>query len=179
VVKRTISYLPTDICEPAELVKAIRERRGGHLLELDRMLLHSAPFAKGWNAFLKEVRQNLSIDAKLRELAILAVAVLNKADYEFFQHAPVYLQAGGSEQELSALKRLGVAGYGLSEFSPLEQEVCELALSMTRDIIVPDELLQTLKNTLGETQVVELVGVISTYNMVSRFLVALNIHPNT
>ncbi|MCE2679671.1 MAG: carboxymuconolactone decarboxylase family protein [Burkholderiales bacterium] len=179
MVKRIISYVPADIAQPAELVNAIRERRGGHLLELDRMLLHSAPFAKGWNAFLKEVRQNLSINAKLRELAILAVAVLNKADYEFFQHAPVYLQAGGTQQELLALKSLGIAGYELGEFSPLEQEVCELAVSMTRDIVVPDQLLQTLKNTLGETQVVELVGVISTYNMVSRFLVALNIHPKT
>jgi alkylhydroperoxidase family enzyme len=178
MTRRIVPYLSADITEPVELVNSIRERRGGQLLELDRMLLHSAPFAKGWNAFLKEVRQNLAVDAKLRELSILAVAVLNKADYEFVQHAPVYLQAGGCEKELSALGRLGAAGYDLSAFSPLEQEVCELALAMTRDIVVPDELLQTLKNTLGETQVVELVGVIATYNMVSRFLVALDIHPH-
>ena len=103
--------------------------------------------------------------------------MLNKADYEFFQHAPVYLQAGGSETELTALKNLGLATYERGVFSPLEQEVCELALAMTRNIVVPDALLQTLRDTLGDTQVVELVGVVATYNMVSRFLVALGIHP--
>src|SRR5690606_15711496 len=44
-----IPYQPEDLAEPAEVVDAIRRRRGGKLLELDRMLLHSAPLAAGWN----------------------------------------------------------------------------------------------------------------------------------
>ena len=75
-----IPYVPSDICEPADLVQAIRQRRGGELINLDRMLLHSAPFARGWNAFLGEVRKNLSLSPKLREIAICGVAVLNGAE---------------------------------------------------------------------------------------------------
>jgi len=44
-----IPYLPSDIGEPEMLVASIHARRGGTLLNLDRMLLHTPPLAKGWN----------------------------------------------------------------------------------------------------------------------------------
>lgn len=46
---------------------------------------------------------------------------------------------------------------------------------MTKNIIVPRDLMFSLKTSLGDQALVELVGVISGYNMVSRFLVALDI----
>lgn len=174
---RPIPFRPLDLAEPADLVGAIRARRGGDLLELDRMLLHSIPLARGWNAYLREIRQNLSVDAHLRELAILAVAVLNRAEYEFAQHAPEFLRAGGRPEQLQAIRRLEEAPEVKGVFSPLEHLVCELSLAMTRHIEVPHGLLVQLKNALGETATVELVAVVATYNMVSRFLVALQIHP--
>ncbi|NDG34688.1 MAG: carboxymuconolactone decarboxylase family protein, partial [Betaproteobacteria bacterium] len=82
----------------------MRKRRGGDLLHLDRMLLHSPPFAQGWNLFLGAVRNDLSLSPKLRELAMCAVAVLNRADYEFVQHAPLYLQAGATQDQVQALR---------------------------------------------------------------------------
>ena len=39
-----------------ELVAAIEARRGGSLLNLDRMLLWSEPLARGWNGYLRAVR---------------------------------------------------------------------------------------------------------------------------
>ena len=174
---RPVPYLPADLAEPADLVSAIRARRGGHLLELDRMLLHSIPLARGWNAYLREVRQNLSIDPHLRELAILAVAVLNKADYEFAQHAPEFIKAGGKDAQLDAIRLLGTTHFTPGAFSPLEQLVCDFAVASTRHIEVPDGLMRSLQQALGETATVELVAVVATYNMVSRFLVALRIHP--
>ena len=50
---------------------------------------------------------------------------------------------------------------------------------MTRNIKVPAELMQRLHQALGETQLVELVGVIAAYNMVSRFLIALGVTPES
>ena len=42
--ERVISYLPSDVAEPADVVAPIRERRGKDgLLKLDRILLHSPP----------------------------------------------------------------------------------------------------------------------------------------
>src|SRR5437879_4042289 len=93
---------PKDIGEPRALVEAIRARRGGTLLNLDRMLLHSPVLAEGWNGLLRAVRTELEIPAKLRELAICVVAVLNGADYEYHHHSPLFLEAGGTAAQLHA-----------------------------------------------------------------------------
>ena len=172
-----IAYVPVDIQEPAELVQAIRQRRGGTLINLDRMLLHSAPFARGWNSFLGEVRKNLSLSPKLREIAICGVAVLNGAEYEFFHHAPELLAAGASQAQVDALRAIGTPQFNPTLFNPLEQDAIELTVFMTREVVVPQALMDRLAQTLGNTQTVELVGVIATYNMVSRFLIALNVTP--
>ncbi len=171
-----VPYLPHDHAEPRELVEAIRARRGGALLNLDRMLLHSPPLAAGWNAHLRAVRSELAFPARLRELAICAVAVLNRADYEFTQHAPHFVKAGGSEAQLDRLRALGTTAFDPSAFSPPERATLALALEMTRDIHVRPGTAQAARSALAsDRELVELVGVIATYNMVSRFLVALGV----
>ncbi len=141
------------------------------------MLLHSISFARGWNAFLGEVRRNLSVSAKLREIAMCGVAVLNGAEYEFFHHAPELLAAGGTRMQVDALRTIAHADRDLRMFDDIERDVIALTISMTRDIEVPRGILERLQAALGNTAVVELVGVVSAYNMVSRFLLALGVTP--
>jgi alkylhydroperoxidase family enzyme len=171
-----IPYQPQDLAEPAELVAAIRARRGGQLLNLDRMLLHSPPFAQGWNAFLGAVRGALTLPARLRELAICGVAVLNGAEYEFLHHAPEYRKAGGTAEQVDALREFtALAEHPL--FSAAERAVARLTVEMTRSVRVSDATWAAAAAELPERQLVELVGVIASYNMVSRFLVALGVEP--
>jgi alkylhydroperoxidase family enzyme len=175
---RVVPYQPVDLSEPADLVAAIRQRRGGHFLNLDRMLLHSPALAQGWNAYLGQVRQHLSLDGKLRELAMCGVAVLNRAEYEFFQHAPVYVREGGTEAELALLRTLGTPDYQPTLWPRnVDRLAAELTLQMTRQIDVDDALMRELQALLGNQALVELVGVVAAYNMVSRFLMALHVHP--
>jgi len=167
---------PADAPE-AELAARIRARRGGRLLNLDRLLLRSPPFAAGWNAHLGAVRTELALSPKLRELAICAVAVLNGAEYEFAQHAPEWLRAGGTDRQMAALQALSPSG---DEYPPgfddSERAVLRLSVEMTRDVKVSNTTFERVRSVLAdERQLVELVGVIATYNMVSRFLVALEI----
>ena len=174
---RLVPYQPLDLQEPADLVAAIRQRRGGQFINLDRMLLHSAPFATGWNAFLGEVRNNLGLDPKLRELGMCGVAILNRAEYEFIHHAPVFLSSGGTEEQVKAMRQIGSSPMPLGLFSQLEEDTIELTIQMTRSIEVDPALMKRLQGSLGNSHLVELVGVIATYNMVSRFLVALQVTP--
>ena len=171
-----IPYVAADLSEPADLVQAIRARRGGELIELDRMLLHSPPFAAGWNALLGAVRQRLQLDARLRELAICAVAVLNRAPYELEQHAPEFLAAGGTQAQIDALADYEAACADQALFSAAERMVLAVTRDMTRDIAISDRHFDTAEALLPRQQLVELVGVIAAYNMVSRFLVALGVH---
>jgi alkylhydroperoxidase family enzyme len=173
-----IPYQPADLAQPAEIVDAVRARRGGHLLNLDRMLLHSPAFAKGWNAFLREVRTGLELPPKLRELAMCVVAVLNGAEYEFHHHAPEFVRAGGTQAQVQAMRKPEDAARNTGLFDAAERAVILLTLDMTLRVEVSDATFSAVRTSLPNDQlVVELVGVIATYNMVSRFLVALGVEP--
>ena len=175
---RLIPYQPRDIAEPQDLVAAIRARRGGTLLNLDRMLLHSPALARGWNSYLRAVRTELALSPRLRELAICAVAVLTGADYEFGQHGPEFLKAGGTARELDALARIGTTDLDADAFDAREQAIIGLATEMTRSVRVRRATLDAARAALADDrQMVEMVGVIAAYNMVSRFLVALDVEP--
>jgi alkylhydroperoxidase family enzyme len=173
-----IPQVPDAQLGPAAVVEAIRKRRGGTLLNLDRMLLNSPAFAVGWNGFLGAVRNALSLDAGLRELAICAVAVLNRADYELLQHAPEYLAAGGAQAKLDCLQDYAAALQDTTLFNEAERAVLQLTLEMTRNVQVTHACFQRVQLALDSPQAqVELVGVIAAYNMVSRFLEALQVQP--
>ncbi len=172
-----IAYQPADLADPAELVAAIRARRGGRLLHLDRMLLHSPPLAAGWNGFLRALRSELALDARLRELAMCAVASLNGAEYEFHHHAPEFLRAGGTPEQLRALRDPEGALQQAGLFDPAALAALRLTCEMTRDVAVADATFAVIHAALGDRETVELVAVIAAYNMVSRFLVALAIEP--
>ena len=157
----------------AELVRAVQARRGGTLLNLDRQLLHSAPLARGWNSYLGAIRSGGILDGGLRELVILLVAVLNRAPYEFMQHAPVALSEGVSQQQLDAL----ADWQGSRHFSPREHDVLAYAEAMTLQVQVPQAVFDAVRRHFSDREVVELTATVAAYNMVSRFLEALQIEP--
>lgn len=167
--------------QPAELVNAILARRGGALINLDRALLWSEPLARGWNVYLKAVRSELPTSPGLRELGICTVALLTGAHYEYHHHAPDFLKAGGTQAQLDALQAYA-AGYNGQEpadvaLDALESLVIHYAAQMTRSVRVDDAVFEALRAHFDTTQIVELTSAFATYNMVARFLVALQISP--
>ena len=153
------------------LVDRITRERGS-VLHLYRMLLHSPPLAEGWLGFLTNVRQRLDLDGGLRELVIMQVAHLNGAPYEAEQHAPIALQHGITTAQLAALP----AWQSEPSFSAVQRAALHLTDAMTRRVRVPSEVIDAVRAHLDERRTVELVGTIAAYNMVSRFLEALQVH---
>jgi alkylhydroperoxidase family enzyme len=176
---RIPDWTPERKPQPDDLVQAILERRGGALLNLDRALLWSEPLARGWNAYLKNVRTGLGASRQLRELGICTVALLTGAHYEYHHHAPDYLAAGGSRAALDALQayvRGGAQGEpaGLADDEAL---VTRYAAQMTRDVKVEDAVFARMQARFETTDLVEITAAIATYNMVARFLLALGVTP--
>jgi alkylhydroperoxidase family enzyme len=161
-----------------ELVAAVEARRGGALLNLDRMLLWSEPLARGWNGYLRAIRTELSLSPFLRELAICVVARLTGADYEYHHHAPELAKAGASKAQLAVLDDPDAAADS-PLYDELQRAVIRFAASSTRDVRIPDSVFDELKRHLGPSDLVELVATTATYNMVARFLVALEIVPES
>jgi alkylhydroperoxidase family enzyme len=166
-----VSYPEASGREGDLLVDRIKRERGGKLLNLYKMLLHSPPLAEGWLAFFTAVRQRTTLAARYRELAILRVAVLNDADYEFEAHAPFALREGVEKAAIDALR----AGRVPDELHDGDRAVLAYTDSMTRDIHVPDDVFARLREHLSETHVVELTATVAAYNCVSRFLEALRV----
>ncbi|MNJ96751.1 Carboxymuconolactone decarboxylase family protein [compost metagenome] len=161
---------------PSELIQKIKGRRkDGKLIALDRLLLNSFPLAEGWNEYLKRIRSELSLNGELRELLICRIAQLNKAPYEWEQHVGVYLAEGGTEEKASEIMTWQKSRL----FNEKEKALLALTDESTRNIEVPDAVFQDLKKHFSDQHIVEAVGVIACYNMVSRFLVALHLEDMT
>ncbi|MGP3775399.1 carboxymuconolactone decarboxylase family protein [Streptomyces sp. SDT5-1] len=158
---------------PGELLTGMQARRpNGELIGIDRVLLRSVPLATGWNGLLGRVRADFTLNLEYRELVMLRVAVLNKADFEWGVHHPAYLEAGGTEEKCEAIKHQTVAD-GI--FNEEERALLTLTDQSTQRVDVDATVIEDLKRLFGEAQTVEAVATVAAYNMVSRFLVALAI----
>jgi len=156
--------------ELAEIERSIAAERGRITL-LYQVLLNSAPLADGWERLLTAVRNRSSLPPALREMVILRVAVLNRAPYEFAQHAPVARAEGVPEEKIEALRTDELSGV----FAADERAVLLLTDVMTRDVQVDDAVMAPVLARFDARATVELVATIAAYNMVSRFLEALHI----
>ncbi|HUG56952.1 MAG TPA: carboxymuconolactone decarboxylase family protein [Candidimonas sp.] len=157
--------------EVSPLVDQIVAERGSVLL-LYQMLLQSPPVARGWLNHLTGIRHNSSLPGDLREMVIMRIAIVNRAPYEADQHAPIALKEGMSQAQLDDLPQWEAS----TLFSDKERAVLAYADAMTRHVQVPDEVFAAVKPHFEPRQLVELTATIATYNMVSRFLEALEIH---
>ena len=164
-----LPYPDVDRPDIAPLVERIKRERGGRLLNLYRMLLHSPPLAEGWLAFFTAVRQKGVLSGRHRELAILRIAVINGADYEFEAHIPYARKEGLSQAQLDALRAERTPD-GLTD---AERAILAYADAMTRKVHVPDEVFAQVRSALPERELVELTVTIAGYNCVSRFLEAV------
>jgi len=162
-----------DLPGPDALIERIKAERGGRLLNLYRALLNSPPVAEGWLKLFTAIRQQSKLEGGARELAILRVAILNRARYEYDAHLPHALRAGITQQKIDALPGWQVS----SLFSDAERAVLAYTDAMTTRVEVPEEIFGAVKRHFGDREIVELTATIGGYNLVSRVLVALAIDP--
>jgi AhpD family alkylhydroperoxidase len=144
----------------------------GSILHLYQMLLHSPPVAQGWLGYLSAIRQQSSLSGAIRELVIIRVAQINGALYEAEQHMPIALREGVSAAKLDALENWADCPL----FDDTERAVLAYTDAMTRDVQVSDETFAHVAKAFEAPQLVELTATVAAYNMVSRFLEALQIH---
>jgi AhpD family alkylhydroperoxidase len=169
-----IPYAKLGAAELKPLTDRIIAERG-EVLDLYRMLLHSPPVAEGWLSLLTAVRHNTSLPARLRELIIVRIAHLNGANYEAEQHTPIALAAGATRQQLDVLAE---AKCPTDLFDEWECAALALTDQITRQVQIDESVWQSARSLWSDREIVELVVTISAYNMVSRFLEALDIHAN-
>jgi 4-carboxymuconolactone decarboxylase len=163
-----------DHSELADSIAKIKGARGGRLINIYRLMLHSPALAKAWFDLNQAVRYGTEIDGQSREIAVIRVAILNDVEYVQQAHGPAYaLKEGLTSEQVAA-----IAEWQPSKlFSAPQRALLAYTDAMTREINVPDDVFAELRKHFSERQTVELSMLIGAYNMLTRFLKALKVDP--
>jgi 4-carboxymuconolactone decarboxylase len=164
----------TEHPELADSIAKIKGARGGRLINIYRLMLHSPTLANAWFELNQAVRYGTQIDGQSRELAVIRVALLNDVEYVQRAHGPAYaLKEGLTPEQVAA-----VANWQSSKlFSDQQRALLAYTDAVTREINVPDAVFADVRKHFSERQTVEMTMLIGAYNMLTRFLQALQVDP--
>jgi alkylhydroperoxidase family enzyme len=164
----------TEHANLAGSIAKIKGARGGRLINIYRLMLHSPTLADAWFELNQAVRYGTEIDGQCRELAVIRVAILNDVEYVQRAHGPVYaLKEGLTPEQVTA-----IADWPSSKlFTEKQRALLAYTDAMTRTIDVPDAVFAEVRKHFSERQAVELTMLIAAYNMLTRFLKALKVDP--
>ena len=160
--------------ELAESIAKIKGARGGRLINIYRLMLHSPALANAWFDLNQAVRYGTEIDGQSRELAVIRVAILNGVEYVQRAHGPAYaLKEGLTPEQVAALSDWRASQL----FSAQQRALLAYTDAMTENIEVTDDVFDNARKHFSERQIVELTMLIGAYNMLTRFLKALKVDP--
>lgn len=107
------------------------------------------------------------LDAKLRELAILQVAHLSPARYEWVQHVPIAKAVGATEEQIAALER---GENEASCFDATERLVLRAARELVEGVRTSEETFAALAKRFSSREIVELILAVGFYAMLARLM---------
>ena len=116
-------------------------------------------------------RFNSSLPPRLSELAILVTGSFWKANYEWYAHAPIAMKAGIEPAAIEAIRTGATPTFSKSD----EQAIYDFATELVKTRRVSNATFERAKKELGETGVIDLVGIVGYYSLVSVTLNAFEL----
>ncbi len=154
--------------DPAELRELYAEIAGlrGGVHNLYRVLAHNPAGLRAFMGMSRYVRDEASLDPRLRELAVLATAYALDVPYELHHHVPAARRAGVSDVQLRAFP-----GWETSEaFDPLERAAMAFARELALKREVDDATFAAVERHLGPAALVDLTLTVGWYHLVTVVL---------
>ena len=111
-------------------------------------------------------RYETSLPPRLSELAILVTGRFWSAEFEWWAHKRIGLDAGLDPAIVEALRQRRVPAFSAED----ERIVYDVATQLHRDHRVGDETYRAGVALLGESGMVELVGILGYYTLISMTL---------
>jgi 4-carboxymuconolactone decarboxylase len=112
-----------------------------------------------------------SLPPRLSELAICVTGSHWKANYEWFAHAPLAIKAGIDPAAIEAIRIGSTPTFTKSD----EQAIYDFASELVKTKRVSNANFERAKKEVGETGVIDLVGIIGYYSLVSVTLNAFEL----
>lgn len=149
----------------------------------DGMFLSTPPprdlnssYLQGWNSLLGAIRTKTSLPHNIREIAICRPALINQAWFEWANHLPLLRETDSFKSDSSKLQTVQeLRPTAAGSLDAKEWATLRYADAMTREVKVPQTLFDEIRTLFSEQEVVEITATVASYNLVSRFLVALDI----
>lgn len=159
-----------EVSDEARAVLGRMAERGHGASLLYLTLAHAPRVLDAWTGLSWTLREDLQLPASLRELAVLRVAQLQNASYQWTHHVDAARSTGVTEAQLAAL-----GGWQTSDvFDDPERTVLALADAVVGDT-VSDVLFAEVASRFSTTETVELAVTIAFYVAVARLLHVLGL----
>ena len=150
----------------------LRERFGdGPVLNIFRTLANHPKLMKRWLVFGNHILAKSSLPARERELVILRVGWLCRAEYEWAQHVEIARASGVSDEEIERVAR----GPDAPGWSDLDRALLRAADELHGDAFLSDETWSALAQHYDTRQLMDLVFTVGQYNLVSMALNTLGV----
>ncbi len=164
--KPRVEPLPLEQIDP-DIREQLRERP----LNIFRTLANHPKLLKRWLVFGNHVLAKSTLPARERELVILRVGWLCRAEYEWAQHVVIARSSGLNDEEIERISQ-GPDAPGWSEF---ERALLRAADELHEDAFVSDATWSTLAAHYETQQLMDLVFTIGQYHLVSMALNSLGV----
>ena len=164
-----IPYVEIDTAPPA--VKETLEKLPAKL-NIFKMMAHAETNFRPLIMLGTSILTQQQLPAKLRELAILRVARLSHAEYEWVQHVPIAKMTGASDAQVAALERDDATA---ACFDPVERVVLRATDEIVRDGGPSDATFASLQGHFSNREIVELVIAVGFYMTMARLMITTGI----
>jgi len=146
------------------------DQRGREVLNLHRAIARSPNSLRNFLRLGNSLLLYGRLAPNLREIAILCIARITGADYEWAHHVPIAKQAGVTEAQIEGIADWrNAAVYNATERAVLDY----VEAAINRD--VSDKVFDAVRSQLSEEDVIELTLVCGFWGMVACILLALKI----
>jgi 4-carboxymuconolactone decarboxylase len=158
--------------EPEAIEPEIREIFGGRPMDnIFRTLAHHPKLLKRWMVFGNHILSKSSLDPRDRELAILRIGWLCRAEYEWGQHVPIGKAAGLTDDEIARIP----SGPKQREWSGKDRAILSAVDELHDDAFITDDTWRSLEPHFDTPQLIDFVFTVGQYNLVSMALNTLGV----
>jgi len=166
-----IPPLTDDEATPEQREQLDKNRIDGNVYNIFRTLAHHPDLLRRWTVFAGHVLRKSTLSPREREIAILRVGWLCRAEYEWGQHVRIGLRSGLDQADVRRIAA-GPDAPGLSERDAL---VLRATDELVRDAKVSDATWTALGRHFDTRQLLDLVFAVGQYNLVSMALNTLEV----
>ena len=158
-----------------EDVKQIFDRNGDRdendVFNIFRTLAHHPKLMKRWMPFANHVLFKSTLSPRDREILILRIGWLCKAEYEWAQHVVIGKEAGLTDEDIKAIADGPESGH----WGEKEKLLLAATDELRADAFVGEETWQALSRHYSTQQLMDLVFTVANYNLVSMVLNTLGV----